>query len=584
MPITQAGQLNTTALTVPDLYIQIVPPASLALNGVPSNTIGVVGTAVWGPKNSAQVIGSFSQYVAAFGPINPRKYDMGTHVATATLQGAASFRCVRVTDNTDTAATIANGTSITFTGLYTGSLGNTVTVQLAAGRRANTYKAIVGIGAGLTTLPSQGTEVFDNIAGAATATWAVSTAYAVGAQIMTAAGNVYIATAAGTSSISGTGPTGTTNAIADGTVTWSYLNTTNLFWTNLALALNTGNAFRGPSARVVATAGFGVALPVAGTTYTLAGGTDGASTVTATHLIGLDVAPRTGMYALRATPQPCSIMVLADCDTSTTWTTSDGMAQQEGLYNILTAPSGDTLTNAATTKANAGLDSYSSKLMFGDWIYWADQINGYTRLVSPQGFVAGKLAALAPNQTSQNKPLVGVAGSQKSGLGTTGQAQTYASADLQALFGVGIDVISNPQPGGTYWGVRGGFNSSSNPGVYKDSYTRMTNYIAVTLNSAMGQYVGAPITPTLFQNISGTISSFMTNLLTQGLLAQVAGALPFGVTCNSTNNPQARTSLGYVQADVQVTYEGITDFLLVNLQGGAGVTVTQANAPTQATN
>ena len=33
-----------------------------------------------------------------------RKYDMGTQVATAVQQGAQNFRCVRVTDNTDTAA------------------------------------------------------------------------------------------------------------------------------------------------------------------------------------------------------------------------------------------------------------------------------------------------------------------------------------------------------------------------------------------------------------------------------------------------------------------------------------------------
>ena len=45
MPISQQGNVNTTALIVPDLYVQIVPPQNLILNGVPTNILGVVGTA-----------------------------------------------------------------------------------------------------------------------------------------------------------------------------------------------------------------------------------------------------------------------------------------------------------------------------------------------------------------------------------------------------------------------------------------------------------------------------------------------------------------------------------------------------------
>ncbi|MRT01136.1 hypothetical protein GJQ57_21035 [Ralstonia pickettii] len=53
------------------------------------------------------------------------------------------------------------------------------------------------------------------------ATWATSTAYAVGA-LVNANGNLYKATVAGTSASTGTGPTGTGGAITDGTVTWAY--------------------------------------------------------------------------------------------------------------------------------------------------------------------------------------------------------------------------------------------------------------------------------------------------------------------------------------------------------------------------
>src|SRR5579862_8965357 len=127
MPIVQQGSINTTALIVPDLYVQIVPPQNLVLNGVPTNVIGVVGTASWGPVGHPVIVATMADYAQSFGPIVPRKYDMGTQVATAVQQGAQNFRCVRVTDGSDAAAqAMVPATSVTFTALYTGSLGNEV--------------------------------------------------------------------------------------------------------------------------------------------------------------------------------------------------------------------------------------------------------------------------------------------------------------------------------------------------------------------------------------------------------------------------------------------------------------------------
>ena len=134
MPIVQQGSINTTSLVVPDLYVQIVPPQSLVLNGVPTNVVGVVGTASWGPIGQPVIVATMADYAQSFGPVVARKYDMGTQVATAVQQGAQDFRCVRVTDGTDTAAqTVFPGTTVTFTALYTGSLGNQVTLSLAIG-------------------------------------------------------------------------------------------------------------------------------------------------------------------------------------------------------------------------------------------------------------------------------------------------------------------------------------------------------------------------------------------------------------------------------------------------------------------
>jgi phage tail sheath protein FI len=226
-----------------------------------------------------------------------------------------------------------------------------------------------------------------------------------------------------------------------------------------------------------------------------------------------------------------------------------------------------------------GLDSYAAKLMFGDWLWWSDQVNATIRLVSPQGFTAGRLANLSPEQSSLNKQLYGVIGSQKSGLPGSGQSTSYSSADLSALLSAGIDVIANPQPGGSYWGVRGGHNSSSNAAIDGDNYTRLTNYIAATLAAGMGQFVGMVINANLFQQIRSTQLSFLQNMLGQGLLGSTDGSLPFSVICDTSNNPLSRTSLGYVQSDAQVQYQAINEKFIVNIEGGQTVQVSVQTLP-----
>jgi phage tail sheath protein FI len=353
-----------------------------------------------------------------------------------------------------------------------------------------------------------------------------------------------------------------------------------VFWANLANAVNNGSgALRGPSQLVVATSLAGATTPLAGTFPFAAGtpGSDGASGVTAATLVGSDSLPRLGMYALRS--QGCAIALLADADDATQWSVQAAFGLAESVYMIMTGPAGDDIANAVTVKAEAGVDSYAAKLMFGDWVYWSDQANALMRLVSPQGFVAGRLANLSPEQSSLNKPLYGVIGTQKSGQPGLGTATTYTSADLSVLLSAGIDVIANPQPGGTYWGVRGGHNSSSNAASNGDNYTRLTNYIASTLASGMGAYVGQLVNSTLFQNIRATLLAFLNGLLSQGMLGSTTSALPFAVVCDTSNNPASRTALGYVQADVQVQYQAINEKFIVNVQGGQTVQVSVQTIP-----
>ena len=503
MPIFQEGSLNTASLLVPNLYVQIVSPTVTLLSGVPTNVLGIVGTASWGPVNSPVTASNPADAARQFGKMQARKFDLTTALAAAALQGAGNFRLVRVTDGTDVAATTtvtcataalatalaaainsgsgdlrgpsqlvvasASATTLTLAAKYTGTTGNTLFASIGPGSKASTTRLTV-------QLPGQLPEQFDNV---------------------------------------------------------------------------------------------GVSSSTA-STVTFTGGTDGATTITSATLVGLDTVPRKGLYALRGTG--ASVVMLADADDSTQWGVQVAYGLSEGAYMMLTGPSGDTITSAVSVKATAGIDSYAAKLLFGDWVYVNDNVNGQVRLISPQGFAAGKLSALSPQNSGLNKPLLGVVGTQKSYA-----SQQYSDAELQQLALAGIDVICNPAPGGSYFALRFGHNASSNAVVHGDNYTRLTNFIASTINAGMGIYVGKVLTKDVMAQAKATLDAYFSDLARQGIISNPAGTDPWLVKLDLTNNPQTRTALGYLQADIKVQYGPVIEFLLANIEGGQSVQIERRN-------
>ena len=124
-----------------------------------------------------------------------------------------------------------------------------------------------------------------------------------------------------------------------------------------------------------------------------------------------------------------------------------------------------------------------------------------------------------------------------------------------------------------------GHNTSNNPATDGDNYTRMTNFIAATLAAGIGQFVGQVINSSLFQRIRATQLSFLQALLGQGILGSINGQLPFSVICDISNNPLSRTSLGFVQSDAQVQFQGINEKFIVNVEGGQTVAVQRQVLP-----
>lgn len=627
MAIYQYGQLNTTALTVPGLYVQIVPPQTVLLNGVPSNIGGVVGTASWGPVNSPTIFNGVTDGSQIFGPMNNRLNDMMTHVNAACLQGAAgAYVGVRVTDGTDTAATgaignagslafwtalanavntgqgtprgpsnivtaVATATGLIFTAKYTGSLGNTGQISLTSGGAANSWRLVFSINGAIS-------EIFDNlgaaqsVAVAATGTILFTVQPTVG-QTITLNGTSCAVTASGAVSpqfnigltLQGTLSNFITmaNASADAQlVKFKYgIGATTLFLTaatagtagnSLTIASNiTGTTVSGSGTLAGGQAAITAPTPA---TAVMSGGTDGVTTITTSTLIGVDTVPRTGMYRLRK--MNCAAAILCDLSDSTSFAGQSAFGQSEGILMGVTTPSGDTIANAITTKQNAGIDNAWVKYLFGDWVSFQDTTNGLIRTISPQGFWLGRRINLSPQNSTLNKMINGVVSTQR-----TAANQPYQNSDISQLYQAGLDVITNPSPGGYYFGCVTGRNSSSASGTHGENYTTMTDFIAATINAGMGIYIGQlqslQTNDGTRMRASATLNSFLANLAAPGGDVTQAMINSWQVVLNTSNNSPYTIGLGYLFGYVKVIYLSVIEFFIISLEGGQTVSIVTSN-------
>ncbi len=520
MTIAAYGATNVTALIVPDVLVQILQPGVAYLNGVATNIFGAVGVASWGPTNAPVTVSDYQSYQRSFGALVARTFDMGTHVATAVLQGARNFRCVRVADGTQTAAagTLSVGAQLTaailFTGFWTGILGNQISITFQQGSALNSWRLVV-------QLPGTQSEIFDNITGAGAALWA-----------------------------------------------------------NIVAAVNTGaGQNRGPSKLIIASLiGTPTVAPVANvsTALTLAGGTDGAAGVTNATIVGVDGSPRTGCYALRQTG--CATLDPCDMTDSTQFSVLASLCLQEGFYGVFAFPAGECSGGGGTgtvaaDSAVAAIDTPWIKMLAGDWIYWNDPVAQSLRVVSPAGFIAGALCNLSPELSALNYELYGIAYTQ-----TTASGRTYSNAELGVLATARMDVITTPSVGGNYYSSRTGVNASSNQVIKDDNYPRLTSYIARTLEAGMGPNVGKLQTPTQRLNAKAQCDAFFQRMWDAGMIGNAEGTIPFRTTLNKSNNPIESVSLGIETADLKVEYLSVIRNMVLNLQGGQSVQIVGAAA------
>lgn len=624
------GTVNIAALNADDLYIQIVNPPSFIV-GTPTDVFGTVGTASWGPINTPVHMGSGTDAQAAFGPISAASlvdpYDLPTDLALAfgqsSNQAAIEGWAVRIGDGTQAAAIVtingsASGDAATATIGGTVTAGDTLTLictsagvtgspvhvayttvmsdttatiaaalsarinvnvnLVAAGIVAQVSGSIISIYAP-STLSSTWT---DSLSGGATETIAIGT------------GGTEVAGAQATANYTGSLGNQITFTFSTGTVTNTttvvvqgftgaaevYPNLPNVpFWTTLQAAMAGGfGTQRAPSqwARLT-NPNNAVTPPTAGTTVTLAGGTDGRTNVTTANILGSDTAnPRTGLYALRSLTPPVSIVWAVGMLDQAFVSPLLQFGLSEGASVLFSFPQGTSTATAVSDVTTIGQRNPALQYM-KDYCYFYDQVNGQTRAVPPYAFFAGTVCALTPEQSPGNKPVALVSGTDR--FNPLTGIQPYTESEVGQLETSGITFITNPIPAGSVFGIRHGQTSSLDPATAPFEWWRMTSYLARSFGANLGQYVGQlqsqqPNDP-LRNAVKLSLNNFL-NLL-EGL-GQIDG---FQVNCNFSSAPSAQPGLGmntpqsvaqhYLFVLVQVTYLSSVRFFVLSLQGGTTV-------------
>ncbi len=531
MPVIyNVGSFNVAAMQAPNAYIKIVPPPSY-VQGKPTDVFAILGTASWGPVGKPVLAGGIPDSQSNFGGVNSASpadpHDLCRAATIAFQQNIAQAAnqgyLVRITHGDDAAATVtlhdgqmtpANG--IVLTAMFSGIFGNQISVNIQPGSLANAYN--------VTIVPFKGArpEYYTNIQG-----------------------------------ISGTAASP--------------------FWTNLLSAINSGqNNVRGKSQLLVASsASTSAENPVAGV-YTLTGGLDGRD-VNSTDFIGTDgvSGAGTGIYSLRGLPNPPGIIWLAGITDSTKFAAIQAFVDSETMLGLFSFPTGTDSPTAVSGKQGYGVDDPNC-LFCKDWVYWQDTTNGVLSLVDPASFIGGMIACLSPEQSPGNKPIYGVVGTER--FSPYSGNQPYSLSETGLLTANGILFIANPIPRGNVWGLPHGKNSSSNPVLAPIEYSRMINYLARSLSSAMGQFVDELQTQQVADPLRAAVKleldTFLGNLKTLGQIDD------FYTVCDLSNNSPSTIQQHFLFANAYVRFLASADFIVISLEGGTTVVTVNVTLPT----
>ena len=507
----------------------LAPPPTTV---VPSNASasGMIGTASMGTPGVPILVSVVNDVTAGVGPITQAAHDLATYArqyiyACGDMGQPAYLYMIRATDGTDTAATMtiqdaqsSPGNVAIFTGFSSGSAlnGGTAALSLMSNYPTgqNTYNLTL-------TTPFGASETFTNLVG-----WKIVS----------------------------------NSPVYDGPTLIA----------SIKAAVNFGQSSgRGRSAYWIAsTPGTMSTFAPALTTFTATGGTDGASGVTTTNLIGVqNLGPSTGIFALSGVQ--VAQMCIAGFSDLTVASTTQNFAQTKDSGSLFFGPDfpmGTSTTVALTSKNTNGFKSaYAVSLI--DWYQWVDESTGLLRWLSPSAASMGIAASLAPSESPSNKPVGGLSFIRQ----TERSAQPRSETEANLLTQAGVTWIGLT-PGGAQFGLVNGQNSGSIAGEDGINWTRNTNAIVAQLKTKLGVTNGMDLT----QQANDPTRSLSKKICND--LLSVSNLDAYQTTCDLTNNSQPTIAAGYNFVKVLMTYKAVVRFVMLLVQGGTTVVIPNSNS------
>lgn len=532
MPIVQG---TSTIPSAPGLYVQVLTPPSF-VEGVPVDVIGVSGTASWGPLNSPTLLGAPSDVIQVFGGITAAaltdQHDLCTDliIAFSQAQSQSTLQAygVRVSDGTDIKATATikdSGntiTGITINALYSGTLGNSISVTISSGATApSTFDVVVtpfsgGLVERYTGLPS--TSAF----------WQALI-----------------------------------NAFANGLPN-----------------------VRGPSLLVRGVIGTSVLGPVAGTTTLASGTDGRGTITSAELIGSNAAFPYTGLYALEALNPPVGILWAAGFTDNTGLANLVGVAQNTPAWCLFSAATGaaSNTTTLVTTLQGYGQADYHLSFT-ANWVYWYDPVNGQVRLVPPYAFIGGTVATLGPEQSPLNVPVSGVVGTERDNPFGTPQPYSYAELGALDKAGIIVitNPIPAGQVWGMASGRNTSLNPAQSPVEYARLTNFLALSLVNSMGQFVGQNQSQQPNDPLRSQVKHSLDTFLQGLKDAQRIDGFLNTCALAASGNPNMgiNTPATISQHYLYARSDITYLSSVWYFVLSLQGGTTVVTTGSAAGPQ---
>jgi hypothetical protein len=333
---------------------------------------------------------------------------------------------------------------------------------------------------------------------------------------------------------------------------------------NLAAAVNGTGSGQAGSPRWTWVSGAGTHSPSNGVNFPASGGTNGANVTTA-QLLGSNTAiGRTGMYALSGQIQAAQFFLCGSFDPSAAAAMAAFAAQENAIAVIGFQSLLPTTTEQAQIAANNMVND--NLILTSDWDSFYDPFALIQRNLAPMAKIAGIISSLPAYLYPGNEPPGGANGV----IATDRIADPVVLSEAEQRQQSNILYLTNNPvlfPRATGYGIP--FGTVSSGKLISD--IRMLKTLSFQLGQAYGPLVGAMQGPLPTSGID--TDPFRIALLdaTDGVLQpylQAGQIVAYTPVDNSTNNTNATIQEGFAFISVAVTTKSAARFIVTFLQVG----------------